>query len=410
MPHQQVTDYSLDLPESLRERCLRYYGWDDAFTKKALRGYRQFMQLKMQLEDWHAEILSPSPTIDAVWLQHIVDVEQYVNACLDYCDNLIGHNPDDDLDNSGARKERIRTTMRSLKLVFARDIDREVWSFGDMNLDDEFSPRNVMSGHLDDHDQNNNKQDGWIKSRPSARDDDDDRSTSRGRGDQSRQYVSDEEEQTEDVVNRREKHSRQRRSRHHDSDDEAVGEKRTSRSHSKQPSPRSPRVRSPRMRSPRRRVDSREEQEAENDKSAYWNAAKMTSRRSRDNHSNDDDDEGKPAISPTKRYHGSFDQFDEGDECQWPISASEMAETQNKKVTIQVRDQRNGDIQRFRIRRNRKLVKLFKAYTEANRLSMEKCRFFYKSERITSEKTVLSVGLHHDAMIDMVMDKRRIFS
>jgi hypothetical protein len=75
---QQVT---FRVPDSLHARCSRLAGWDDAMCVAVLEAYRQFMELKVQHEDWDATILFPPQQVDIMWRQHILDVKHYTKAC-----------------------------------------------------------------------------------------------------------------------------------------------------------------------------------------------------------------------------------------------------------------------------------------------------------------------------------------
>ncbi|KAL3911113.1 MAG: hypothetical protein SGARI_001802 [Bacillariaceae sp.] len=113
------------LPAGLGERIKRT-------CVKAFLGYRQFIKLKLQQEDWDATILSPSIMVDQVWHQHILDVGKYVKACQEYTGgHLIDHNPDGMMD-AAAKAERIKNTKLCLKTLCGKDnIDPEVWNFGE---------------------------------------------------------------------------------------------------------------------------------------------------------------------------------------------------------------------------------------------------------------------------------------
>jgi hypothetical protein len=282
---------NFDVPRGLLSRCMRVYAWDEEFSQEAIYGYRQFMQLKRQSEDWHGNVLSPPPIIDCAWLQHISDVEHYVHSCMEYCGNLIGHNPDDELDGS-AQAERIRTTKLSRKLVFGNDWDAKVWSFGDDNDKQETPPQM-------------------------------DPLTLR------------------QIINR----------------EAPVGSVR--RRHIE-------------------RVDSPDQFQEERDENEHTRE--------------DSDDPELRANSASNSIDLNFDK------------------TPRKKITIQIRDQRNGDVQRFRIQPHRKMIKVFLVYAEANNLAIENCRFFYQSQRIGHGESVSSSGLHHNSTIDMLFGKKKIWA
>ena len=118
------------VPDTLKARLQRLQSWDDGKVEAALLAYRQFMKLKLQLEDFDAKILSPSLTVDLVWHQHLLDPVSYVDACQAYFGCVCGHDPDGGLDQE-ARKKRISTTKVAMKSLFGRsiDTDTEIWSF-----------------------------------------------------------------------------------------------------------------------------------------------------------------------------------------------------------------------------------------------------------------------------------------
>ena len=112
-------------------RCMREYGWDSSKAKKILKGYRQFLQLKVEYEDWDATKLSPSPLVDQMWHCHILDVFNYFHDCRLLCNgHLLGHNPDGAVD-AKARSARIAATKQALMDTFGEaHIDFAItWKF-----------------------------------------------------------------------------------------------------------------------------------------------------------------------------------------------------------------------------------------------------------------------------------------
>jgi hypothetical protein len=117
------------LPHALKDRCMRTYEWSTEFTERALLGYRQFMKLKIQVEDFTAETLAPSSIVELVWRQHILDVGHYCKSCFEYSEErLIDYNPDNGFDQS-APHDQITATQVALKALFGRQVDAEIWSF-----------------------------------------------------------------------------------------------------------------------------------------------------------------------------------------------------------------------------------------------------------------------------------------
>lgn len=93
-----------------------------------MRGYQQFMKLKLSVGDWDGTQLSPSIVVDLVWHQHLLAVGHYFQACQSFAGRLIDHNPNGGLDHV-AREERIRSFKVAIKALFGRDVDMEVWKF-----------------------------------------------------------------------------------------------------------------------------------------------------------------------------------------------------------------------------------------------------------------------------------------
>lgn len=104
---------------------MRVLRWDDGFTTRALRGYRQFMGLKIRMEDWDAAKLASPPIIEQVWQQHILDVNHYGRACGE--GRRIHHNPDD-----GSWDESYTSRARATELALegaTEPVDAEIWTF-----------------------------------------------------------------------------------------------------------------------------------------------------------------------------------------------------------------------------------------------------------------------------------------
>lgn len=113
--------------------------------------YKKLMELKKNLEDWDASLLSPPPAIDRMWHLHILDVKGYTKSCQEFCGQLIGHDPDGGID-AKARRVRIERTKTSIQAKNGRNYNKRIWSFGD----DDSPPapasaaRNTVSDERDD--------------------------------------------------------------------------------------------------------------------------------------------------------------------------------------------------------------------------------------------------------------------
>jgi hypothetical protein len=94
---------------------MREYAWDEGKARRVLSAYRQFLGIKKIYQDYDDEALSPSPSVDLMWQQHILDVVNYVNDCVLLCGGrVVGRNPDGAHEGQEARDERRRATTGAL--------------------------------------------------------------------------------------------------------------------------------------------------------------------------------------------------------------------------------------------------------------------------------------------------------
>lgn len=122
---------TFDLPSTLQARCQSMHGWTTDFTEQALKGYQQFMHLKLLQKDWHGAILEPTPMIDAVWTQHIMYVEHYVQACKTLGAGMISRKTDRVVVAEEEEKTFRETTTRKLlrKVFSGEQIHPIVWKY-----------------------------------------------------------------------------------------------------------------------------------------------------------------------------------------------------------------------------------------------------------------------------------------
>jgi hypothetical protein len=113
----------------LVERCMRVLGWNELFTKRTLKGYRQFMELKSVMNDWQETKLSAPIAIQHMWEQHLLDNLNYTDDCFLLFGRVIGHDPDAAL-NDRATSDRIKTTKIAFQARYGGDLDPDVWDYG----------------------------------------------------------------------------------------------------------------------------------------------------------------------------------------------------------------------------------------------------------------------------------------
>lgn len=122
----------------IHRNIMKTLGWERDFAAAAVREYFQFLELKMIVEDWNAEILSPSPLLDQIWHLHILDTRSYETDCRDIFDvnvrfdapgrvfQFIHHAPDGAHDGHSA--QRLKNTHLAYKVRHFRDASALFWS------------------------------------------------------------------------------------------------------------------------------------------------------------------------------------------------------------------------------------------------------------------------------------------
>lgn len=117
------------VPDSLVQRCARHFGWSDAKRESVLVAYRQYMELVRHLEDWNSIMLIPPAYVDCLWLAHVLlDEQQYVKACMDYCGTVVRHHST--ALNTKTETARMVTIQICVQARFDKDkVDAEIWSF-----------------------------------------------------------------------------------------------------------------------------------------------------------------------------------------------------------------------------------------------------------------------------------------
>ena len=105
-------------------RCARKFG---IFGPQCFEAYKQFLVLKAVCKDFDAKKLSPPPSVDAAWHEHILDTRGYRAFCLKAFNQVVEHDPNGDVDE--ARAVRRAATLHNLKLCFKDEYDRDLWTY-----------------------------------------------------------------------------------------------------------------------------------------------------------------------------------------------------------------------------------------------------------------------------------------
>jgi hypothetical protein len=106
-----------------------------AFVWAIVHEYLRFLELKLEAEDIDGTRLSPSPLIDEVWHQHILDTEHYAADCnrialLHFPNNackIVHHSPLRTFDADEAIDRRRENTKKAYVLRFGTVPDEAYW-------------------------------------------------------------------------------------------------------------------------------------------------------------------------------------------------------------------------------------------------------------------------------------------
>lgn len=113
-------------------RCMRVYDWEEDNARKVLKGYRQFLSLKKELQDWDTTRLCPSPLVEKMWHQHILDTQNYHHDMILLCGQVVTHNPDDEqVGDSFASGQRYQFTREEIQRHFSEAFDEDIWPSSD---------------------------------------------------------------------------------------------------------------------------------------------------------------------------------------------------------------------------------------------------------------------------------------
>ena len=114
--------------DRLKNRVVKTLNWSDEETENALKAYKEFLELKISLQDWNATILLPPLQVKKVWELHVLDTSRYVHSCNDLFGDIIHFDPDGE-SNPTKRKERIDKTKLLYQARFSMEPTGILWQF-----------------------------------------------------------------------------------------------------------------------------------------------------------------------------------------------------------------------------------------------------------------------------------------
>ena len=116
--------------------CMKKYKWNEAYARRVLSGYRQYLSL---VEDKVSENLDDdcditekfypcSVDVDRMWQEHILDTTNYIHDCLFLCGHFIGRSRELELyADENKQKQRDDATRTALKEKFGEAYDEDLW-------------------------------------------------------------------------------------------------------------------------------------------------------------------------------------------------------------------------------------------------------------------------------------------
>lgn len=124
-------------------RCMRKYGWDEEFARRVLLGYKQFLTLKNEHQDWYVGDIYPCFYVDLMWHEHSSDLQNYLHDCFQLCQgHIVYRDPDAALDRR-TRRRKEQATRDALKKRFGMYYDEALWS-NKVQGTSRFAPQNWL--------------------------------------------------------------------------------------------------------------------------------------------------------------------------------------------------------------------------------------------------------------------------
>lgn len=117
----------------LMTRCHYVWHWSPQFCQRVLMGYKDFLELKQEANDYDGNIIIPSAAILQMWQQHILDTYHYEQDCVllvgRKVEYPVDYNDDDDARAKNKRIADTRSRTCKKKQCQPMDLDKEVWAY-----------------------------------------------------------------------------------------------------------------------------------------------------------------------------------------------------------------------------------------------------------------------------------------
>lgn len=106
---------------TIEEQLYKYYNWTSEYSKKVIFEYERFLYLRSQYNN-----ILPPDIIDKLWMYHILNIDNYINYCLEKFKFIIIYEPLDRLNND--KNNKILNFYNIYKTIYNEIKYPEVWT------------------------------------------------------------------------------------------------------------------------------------------------------------------------------------------------------------------------------------------------------------------------------------------
>jgi len=119
--------------DRLKKRIEKSLNWKEIDINNALIAYREFLELKVALNDWDGKILLAPDKIKKVWELHILDTTKYSDECETLFGNIIHYSPDGEK-NASIHTEKVMKTKLAYQARFGKEPSSKEWGFQEVKV------------------------------------------------------------------------------------------------------------------------------------------------------------------------------------------------------------------------------------------------------------------------------------
>ncbi|KAL3936311.1 MAG: hypothetical protein SGBAC_008342 [Bacillariaceae sp.] len=117
----------------LLQRCQQVMSWSPTFSKRVLMGYKDFLEMKRDADDFEGNKIVPSMVVHQMWRQHILDTHNYNQDCYELVGQRVDYPANENpVLESKTKNKRIADTKSRLcerKRCSVIELDEEIWGF-----------------------------------------------------------------------------------------------------------------------------------------------------------------------------------------------------------------------------------------------------------------------------------------